>query len=50
MNNVTHTQYMSAKITLPPQEEFLYTQHQHVDKTIPNSILQKVAGFISRVD
>ncbi len=41
MNTVTRTQYMSANATLPPQDEFLSSQHQYVYKTIPNSILQE---------
>ena len=47
VNTVTCPQYrgMSANITLPPQEELLSTQHLHVDKTIPNSILQKDTGL-----
>jgi hypothetical protein len=37
----TCTQYMSANITLPPQEQFLTAQHLHVDKAITNAILKK---------
>ena len=37
----TRTQYMSANITLPPQEHFLSAQHRHVDTVIANAILQK---------
>ena len=37
----TQTQYMSANITLPPQEEFLSAQHRHVDTAIANAILKK---------
>ncbi len=37
----THTQYMSANITLPPQEYFLSVQHVHVDTVITDSILRK---------
>jgi len=37
----TCTQYMSANITLPPQEQFLSAQHRHVDKAIANAILKK---------
>ena len=37
----TRTQYMSANITLPPQEHFSSSQHQHVDMVIVNTILQK---------
>jgi hypothetical protein len=37
----TCTQYMSANITLPPQEQFLTAQHLHVDKAITNTILKK---------
>jgi hypothetical protein len=38
----TRTQYMSANITLPPQEQFLTAQHIHVDTAIAIAILQKV--------
>jgi hypothetical protein len=37
----TRTQYMSANITLPPQEQFLTAQHIHIDTVIPKAILQK---------
>jgi hypothetical protein len=37
----TCKQYMSANVTLPPQERFLSVQHIHVDKTIAKTILQK---------
>ncbi len=37
----TRTQYMSANITLPPQEQFLTTQHIHIDTAIAKAILQK---------
>ena len=37
----TCTQYMSANITLTPQEQFLSAQHIHVDTTIANAILKK---------
>ena len=37
----TCTPYMSANITLPPQEHFLSAQHRHVDTAIANAILQK---------
>ncbi len=37
----TRTQYMSANVTLPPQEHFLSTQHVHVDTTIADEILRK---------
>jgi hypothetical protein len=37
----TRTQYMSAKITLPPQEHFLSAQHVHVDTVIADAILRK---------
>ena len=37
----TRTQYMSANITLPPQERFLSAQHIHIDTHIAKAILQK---------
>jgi hypothetical protein len=37
----TRTQYMSANITLPPQEQFLTAQHIHIDTAIAKAILQK---------
>ena len=37
----TCTQYMSANITLPPQEHFLSAQHIHVDTAIADAILRK---------
>jgi hypothetical protein len=37
----TRTQYMSANITLSPQEQFLSEQHVHVDMAIANAILKK---------
>jgi hypothetical protein len=37
----TRTQYTSANITLPPQEQFLTAQHIHVDTAIAKAILQK---------
>jgi hypothetical protein len=37
----TRTQYMSANITLSPQEKFLSAQHVHVDMAIANTILKK---------
>ena len=37
----TRTQYMSANITLPPQEQFLSAQHIHIDTAIAKAILQK---------
>ena len=37
----THTQYMSANISLPPQEQFLSAQHIHIDTAIAKAILQK---------
>ncbi len=37
----THAQYISANITLPPQEHFLSVQHVHVDTVIANAILRK---------
>ncbi len=37
----TRTQYMSANITLPPQEQFLTAQHIHIDTTIAKAILQE---------
>ena len=37
----TRTQYMSANITLPHQENFLSAQHIHIDKVIVKGILQK---------
>ncbi len=37
----TRTQYMSANITFPPQEQFLTTQHIYVDRAIAKAILQK---------
>ena len=37
----TRTQYMSANITLPPQEHFLSAQHVHVDTAIADAILRK---------
>ena len=37
----TLTQYMSANITLPPQEHFVSAQHRHVDTAIENTILKK---------
>ena len=37
----TCTQYMSANITLPPQEYFLSAQHIHVDTVIADTILRK---------
>ena len=37
----TRTQYMSANITLPPQQQFLSAQHRHVDTAIANAILKK---------
>ena len=37
----TRTQYMSANITLPPQEHFLSVQHVHVDTVIVDAILRK---------
>jgi len=40
----TCTQYMSANITLPPQEQFLSAQHRHVDTAIANAILEKKVG------
>jgi hypothetical protein len=41
MTQNTRTQYMSANISLPPQERFLSAQHIHVDKAIAKAILQK---------
>ncbi len=41
MTQNTRTQYMSANISLPPQEQFLSAQHIHVDKAIVKAILQK---------
>jgi hypothetical protein len=41
MTQNTRTQYMSANISLPPQEQFLSAQHIHVDKAIAKDILQK---------
>ena len=37
----TFTQYMSANITLPPQDQFLTTQYIHIDTAIAKAILQK---------
>jgi hypothetical protein len=37
----THTQHMSANITLSSQEKFLSAQHVHVDMAIANAILKK---------
>jgi hypothetical protein len=37
----TCIQYMSGKITLSPQEQFLSAQHVHVDMAIANAILKK---------
>jgi hypothetical protein len=37
----TRTQYMSADITFPPQEQFLSAQHVHIDMAIANAILKK---------
>jgi hypothetical protein len=37
----TCTQYMSANITLSPQEQFLSAHHVHGDMTITNAILKK---------
>ena len=37
----TRTQYMSANITLPPQEYFLSAHHLHVDTAIANTILKR---------
>ena len=37
----TRTQYMSANITLPPQEHFLSAQHVHVNTAIADAILRK---------
>ncbi len=37
----TRTQYMSANITLPPQEHFLSVYHVHVDTVIVDAILRK---------
>ncbi len=37
----TRTQYMSVNITLPPQEQFLTTQHIHIDTTFAKTIFQK---------
>ncbi len=37
----TRTQYMSANITLPPQEHFLSAQHIHVDMVIADAIFRK---------
>ena len=37
----TYTQYMSANITLPPQEHFLSVHHIHVDTVITDTILSK---------
>ena len=37
----TRTQYMSANITLPPQEQFVKAQHIHIDTAIAKAILQK---------
>jgi hypothetical protein len=37
----TRTQYMSANITLPPQERYVQAQHRHVDTAIQNAILKK---------
>ena len=37
----TRTQYMSANITLPSQEQFLSVQHIHIDTVIAKAILQK---------
>ena len=37
----TCTQYMSANITLPPQEQFLSAEYRHVDTVITNPILKK---------
>jgi hypothetical protein len=37
----TRSQYMSANITLPPQEHFVKAQHRHLDTAIQNAILKK---------
>jgi hypothetical protein len=37
----TRSQYMSANITLPPQEHFAKAQHRHLDTAIQNAILKK---------
>jgi hypothetical protein len=37
----TRTQYMSANITLPPQEQFFTAQHIHIDTAIARAILQR---------
>ena len=37
----TQTQYMSANITLPPQDQFLSVQYRHVNTVIANTILKK---------
>ena len=44
MTQNTHTQYMSANISLTPQDRFLSVQHIHVDKVIAKAILQKGTG------
>jgi hypothetical protein len=41
MTQNTRTQYMSANISLPPQESFLSAKYIHVDKAISTAILQK---------
>ena len=41
MTQNTRTQYMSANITVPPQERFLSAQHIHIDTHIAKAILQK---------
>ena len=37
----TRTQYMSANVTLPPQQHFLSAQYVHVDTVIVDAILRK---------
>jgi hypothetical protein len=47
----TCSQYMSANITLPPQQQFLSAQHRHVDTAIANAILKRIAfWFFTSVD
>ena len=43
----TRTQFMSANITLPPQEQFLSEEHRHVDTVIANAILKKGAELMN---
>ena len=39
----TRTQYMSVNITLPPQEQFLSTQHIHIDTGISRKVLEALS-------